>query len=100
MGANRVRRELPSALVLSGRYPNMKNSVATTYLISFEQIQENDHLAAEYLSFMACIDPKDIPQYIRPPGLSRKKEIDVISTLTAYSFISRRLASLTLDLYR
>lgn len=45
----------------SGRYQNVKNPVATTWLISFEQIRRYDPLAAEYLSFMACIDSRDIP---------------------------------------
>lgn len=39
----------------------VKNPIATTWLISFEQIRRQDPLAAEYLSFMYCIDPKDIP---------------------------------------
>jgi hypothetical protein len=43
------------------RYPSMKNLVATTWLISFEQTGHRDSLAADYLSFMACIDRKDIP---------------------------------------
>jgi hypothetical protein len=45
-----------------GRYNNTKNPVAITWLISFEQIRHRDPLAADYLSFMACIDPKGIPQ--------------------------------------
>ena len=43
------------------RYYNIKNPVATTWLISFEQIRQRDLLTADYLSFMACIDSKDIP---------------------------------------
>jgi folate-binding Fe-S cluster repair protein YgfZ len=82
-----------------GRYRNIRNPVATTWLISFEQIRRRDSLAAEYLSFMSCIDPRNIPQSLLPPGLSRKKEIDAIGTLSAYSFISRRL-DLALDLHR
>ncbi|PVH69398.1 HET-domain-containing protein [Cadophora sp. DSE1049] len=83
-----------------GRYRNVKNPVATTWLISFQQIQHRDPLAADYLSFMCCIDPKDIPQSLLPPGLSRKKEIDAIGTLDAYSFISKRPADQALDLHR
>jgi tetratricopeptide (TPR) repeat protein len=83
-----------------GRYRNVKNPVATTWLISFEQIRRRDPLAAEYLSFMACVDPRDIPQSLLPPGPSRKKEIDAIGTLNAYSFISRRPADLALDLHQ
>ncbi|KAF2194001.1 HET-domain-containing protein, partial [Zopfia rhizophila CBS 207.26] len=83
-----------------GRYHNVKNPVATTWLISFEQIRHRDPLAADYLSFMACIDPKDIPQSILPAGASRKKEMDAIGTLSAYSFVGRRSADQCLDLHR
>ena len=83
-----------------GRYHNVKNPVATTWLISFDQIRHRDPLAADYLSFMACIDPKDIPQSLLPAGASRKKETDAIGTLDAYSFIIRRPADLALDLHR
>ena len=83
-----------------GRYRNVKNPVATTWLISFEQIRQRDPLAADYLSFMACIEPKDIPQSLLPPGVSRKREIDAIGTLTAYSFITRRPEDTALDLHR
>jgi hypothetical protein len=82
------------------RYRNIKNPVAVTWLVSFRQIRRRDTLAAEYLSFMACVDPRDIPQSLLPAGPSRKKEIDAIGTLTAYSFISRRPADLALDLHR
>jgi tetratricopeptide (TPR) repeat protein len=83
-----------------GRYRDMKNPVATTWLISFERIKRLDPLAAEYLSFMCCIDPRDIPQSLLPPAQSRKKETDAIGTLNAYSFVSRRSADKSLDLHR
>ncbi|GFF73934.1 hypothetical protein IFM53868_01196 [Aspergillus udagawae] len=83
-----------------GRYRNVKNPVATTWLISFEQIQQRNPLAAQYLSFMSCIDPKEIPQSLLPPGTSRKEEMDAIGTLNAYSFVSRRPADPVLDLHR
>jgi len=83
-----------------GRYNNIKNPVATTWLISFEQIRHRDSLAADYLSFMACIDAKDIPQSLLPAGASRKKEVDAIGTLEAYSFIVKRAADAALDLHR
>ena len=83
-----------------GRYRNVKNPLATTWLISFEQIRRRDPLAAEFLSLMSCVDPKDIPQSLLQPGPSRKKETDAIGTLDAYSFISRRMVDLALDLHR
>jgi hypothetical protein len=78
----------------------VKNLVATTWLISFEQIQKRDPLAAEYLSFMACINSKDIPQSLLPAGQSRKKEIAAIGTLDAYSFIIKRPADQAIDPHR
>jgi tetratricopeptide (TPR) repeat protein len=83
-----------------GRYQNIKNPVATTWLVSFERISQRDPLAAEYLSFMACIEPKDIPESLLPSGLSQKKHIDAIGTLNAYSFITRRSERSLLDLHR
>jgi hypothetical protein len=83
-----------------GRYRDIKNPVATTCLISFDQIRRRDELAADYLSFMACVEPKDIPQLLLPPGPSRKKGVDAIGMLTAYSFVSRWSADECLDLHR
>jgi hypothetical protein len=82
------------------RYQDIKNPVATTWLISFEQIRHRDPLAADFLSFMVCVDPKDIPQSLLPPGLSRNKEMVAIGTLDAYSFITRRSKDLAFDLHR
>ncbi|KAF2228519.1 HET-domain-containing protein [Viridothelium virens] len=82
------------------RYPWMKNPVATTWLISFEQIRRRDALAADYLSFIACIDRKDIPQSLLPAGSSRRQELEAIGTLRAYSFITRREQAAVFDLHR
>ena len=83
-----------------GRYYDAAKSVATTWLISFQQIRQLHPLAMEYLSFLACVSPKDIPQSLIPPGPSRKKEMDAIGTLDAYSFVSQRPADAALDLHR
>ncbi|KAH6724975.1 P-loop containing nucleoside triphosphate hydrolase protein, partial [Leptodontidium sp. MPI-SDFR-AT-0119] len=83
-----------------GRYHNIKNPVATTWLVSFEHIRHRDPLAADYLSFMCCIDSKDIPLSLLPLGQSRKKDMEAIGTLSAYSFITKRPADAALDLHR
>ncbi|KKA23726.1 kinesin light chain 1, partial [Rasamsonia emersonii CBS 393.64] len=83
-----------------GRYRNIKNPIASTWLISFEQIRRRDPLAAEYLSFMACIDPRAVPQSLLPPAKSKKRMIEAIGTLSAYSFITKRPADSSLDLHR
>jgi tetratricopeptide (TPR) repeat protein len=82
------------------RYKSVKNPVATTWLISFEQIRTRDALALEYLSFMACIDRKDIPKSLLPAGRSRKLEVEAIGTLRAYSFIIARGQAAVFDLHR
>jgi tetratricopeptide (TPR) repeat protein len=82
------------------RYRNVKNPVAMTWLISFEQIRLRDPLAVEYLSFIACVDSKNVPLSLLPPGLSRKKEIDALGTLSAYSFIYEHEADSSLDIHR
>ena len=83
-----------------GRYRHVKNPVATTWLVSFQQIFQHDPLAADYLSFMCCINPKDIPKSLLPAGPSRKKELEAVGTLDAYSFVNKRFADKALDLHR
>ncbi|MCJ1470163.1 hypothetical protein MMC07_008808, partial [Pseudocyphellaria aurata] len=83
-----------------GRYRDAKNPVATTWLISYEQIRHRDPLAAEYLSFMSCVDPKAVPQSLLPQAPSKKKRTDAIGTLSAYSFITKRSDDQALDLHR
>ncbi|RYP11613.1 hypothetical protein DL767_011567 [Monosporascus sp. MG133] len=83
-----------------GRYHDVMNPVATTWLISFEQIRQRDPLAADYLSFMACVDAKDIPQSLLPQGQSRKKEMDAMGTLQGYSFLAKRSANSAVNIHR
>ncbi|OJD10373.1 hypothetical protein AJ78_08591, partial [Emergomyces pasteurianus Ep9510] len=83
-----------------GRYTNIQNPVATTWLISFQQIQHLDELAADYLSLIACINPRDIPQSFLPQPTSKKKRTDAIGLLKAYSFISEQAGDHYLGLHR
>ncbi|KAF3389686.1 Kinesin light chain 2 [Talaromyces pinophilus] len=69
-----------------GRYKDIQNPVITTWLVSFKQIQHQDPLAADYLSFMACIDPRNIPRSLLPQASSRKQMTDALGLLNAYSF--------------
>ncbi|KAL2809361.1 hypothetical protein BJX63DRAFT_423883 [Aspergillus granulosus] len=72
----------------SGRYKDVQNPVAITWLISFYQVQKLNQLAVDYLSLMACVDPRNIPQSLLPQPASRKKMIDALGLLSAYSFIT------------
>ncbi|KAJ5207451.1 FabD/lysophospholipase-like protein [Penicillium cf. griseofulvum] len=85
-----------------GRYGDMENAVAKTWLISFEQIRRRSSLAFEYLGFMACVDPKDIPRSLLPPSerSSQKKQSDAIGILDAFSFITRHEDGSAFDIHR
>ncbi|KAH7061027.1 kinesin light chain 1, partial [Paraphoma chrysanthemicola] len=72
------------------RYREMDSTVAKTWHISFDQIQRQDRLAADYLSFMACIDRVDIPQSLLPPGNSLVQQVKALGTLAGYAFITER----------
>ncbi|KAL2801696.1 P-loop containing nucleoside triphosphate hydrolase protein [Aspergillus granulosus] len=83
-----------------GRYAEIQNPVATTWLVSFLQIQQEDEIASDYLSFMACISPRDIPESILPSTTSAKKRLEALGCLKAYSFVSAQVDDSVLSLHR
>jgi tetratricopeptide (TPR) repeat protein len=83
-----------------GRYDSQKNPVATTWLISFEQVRLQDPLAAEYLSFIGVIVRENIPMSLLPLGKSLLEQKRAIGTLTAYSFVTRRTGEEVFDVHR
>ncbi|KAJ6016208.1 Tetratricopeptide-like helical [Penicillium herquei] len=100
------QQEIGAAELLSeefeddGRYAEIQNPVITTWWISFKQIKQLDCLATDYLSFMGCINPRDIPQSILPPAPSAKKRVDALGLLKAYSFISEHAYEKKFSLHR
>lgn len=98
------RNEIDVAELLSedfeddGRYKDIQNSVATTWLISFQQIQRLDDLAIDYLLLMACV--KEIPLSFLPQPSSKKKKNDAINLLKAYCFVSEQAGDGLLSLHR
>jgi tetratricopeptide (TPR) repeat protein len=73
------------------RYPDMKNPVATTWLISFHHIKQHHDLAAKFLSSMACYHEKSIPRSLLPQVDSENDFIKTLAVLTGYSFIRRQM---------
>lgn len=71
------------------RYRGSRNAVGTTWLVSFDQLRNSDQVAPELLSFMACIEPKAIPQSILPSTDAEETEW-ALGTLCAYSFLTRQ----------
>ncbi|GLA56089.1 hypothetical protein AnigIFM63604_004385 [Aspergillus niger] len=82
------------------RYKDIQNPVALTWFISFQQIQQLNKLAADYLSFFACINPRDIPQSLLPQPTSNKNKTDALGLLKAFSFISEGSGVSSLNLHR
>ncbi|KAK3983779.1 P-loop containing nucleoside triphosphate hydrolase protein [Cladorrhinum sp. PSN332] len=80
------------------RYPESQNAVATTWLISFDQIRKSGNAAADLLSFISCIEPKGIPQSLLP-GSEPIEQLDAIGTLCAYAFLTRRGDSKIFDMH-
>ncbi|KAL4789834.1 hypothetical protein BDV19DRAFT_396648 [Aspergillus venezuelensis] len=83
-----------------GRYKDIQNPVAKTWLISFSQVQKLDQLAAEYLSLMACVNPRNIPQTFLPQPGSKVKMTDALGLLNAYSFITIQPGNRFITLHR
>ena len=83
-----------------GRYKDTKNPIATTWLISFNQIRLQDQLAIDYLSFMSCLVSQRIPESLLPPAQSKIKMVEAIGTLITYSFITKQEAEQSFDLHR
>ncbi|KAL4766883.1 hypothetical protein BDW60DRAFT_172255 [Aspergillus nidulans var. acristatus] len=79
-----------------GRYKDIQNAVLTTWLISFNQIQHQNQAAADYLSFMACINPRNIPRSLLPSQSTKKQTVDALGLLNAYSFTNSQDTSISM----
>ena len=84
----------------STRYRGSQNAVATTWLVSFDQILKHDAIAANLLSFMSCIEPKSIPRSILPAVQADERIVSAIGTLSGYAFVVRRGAQDMYNLHR
>lgn len=67
-----------------------EKAIATTWLVSFEQIRHSDPNAAVLLVFMSHIEPKAIPHSMLPALRYEADMVSAIGTLYAYAYISKR----------
>ncbi|PNP42208.1 hypothetical protein TGAMA5MH_05890 [Trichoderma gamsii] len=81
------------------RYKEIQNPVATTWLISFNQILRNDPLAAQYLQFMSILAEKDIPRSLLPKS-TKLETVGAIGTLKGYAFITEQEGGGSFDMHR
>ncbi|KAH8201376.1 hypothetical protein TruAng_004459 [Truncatella angustata] len=80
-------------------FEKSQRAVATTWLVSFDQIQKSDAAAVRLLSFLANIEPKAIPESILPASQSKLDLIDALGTLYRYAFIEKRAEGDLLDMH-
>ncbi|KAG4259275.1 hypothetical protein FPRO03_12951 [Fusarium proliferatum] len=71
-------------------YDSSQAAVATTWIVSFEQIRRSAPLATDLLSFMAFIEPKAIPRSILPGLKTEQQMTQAIGTLLGHGFLSQR----------
>ncbi|KAH8753288.1 hypothetical protein F5883DRAFT_632842 [Diaporthe sp. PMI_573] len=71
------------------RYRGVGNAVATTWIVSFTQIQQTDPAAYKLLSFLSCVEPKAIPQSLFPRMESQQDQESAIGTLVGFAFLAR-----------
>lgn len=82
------------------RYKDSTNALATTWLVSFNQIRKKDPIAAEVLSLISFLEPRGIPKSILPPTEPEEKLEYAIGTLRAYDFVTRRENEDIYDMHR
>ncbi|KAI7912767.1 kinesin light chain [Pyricularia oryzae] len=82
------------------RYEKTANAIATTWLISFEQITRDAPLAASYLRNIAYFAEKDIPISLLPDGREDWDKVEAVSVLKGYAFILDRGTVDRFDIHR
>ncbi|KAL8369253.1 hypothetical protein RB599_010536 [Gaeumannomyces hyphopodioides] len=72
------------------RYKETQNVVATTWIISFEQIHKINADAAKLLTFAACVEPKAIPRSMLPSVGTEQRMTGALGLLCGYAFLGKR----------
>ncbi|CAH0024287.1 unnamed protein product [Clonostachys rhizophaga] len=80
-------------------YQRDQGAVATTWIVSFNQIRDTDEDAARLLQFIACIEPKSIPRTLLPSLGSEQRMTSAVGTLCGYGFLSQREDSAIYDMH-
>lgn len=83
-----------------GRYRDIANPIATTWLISFSHIEKKHPLSAEYLKSICFLAEKDIPRLTFSFDEQDYQLDEVIGVLLGYSFITERDNSDSFDMHR
>lgn len=71
-----------------GRYNHADNTIALTWLTLFRKIKKLDPLAAEYLSHLAFLGQRCIPELFLPRLATRKNIVEALGLPEYYLFIT------------
>ncbi|ETS79931.1 hypothetical protein PFICI_07460 [Pestalotiopsis fici W106-1] len=82
------------------RYSKNANPITTTWLISFQHLEQTYPLAVDYLKFICFLAETNIPISLLPPGSNKKEEAEAIGILEGYAFISMRDQAQSFDIHR
>lgn len=77
-----------------------QGAVATTWIITFNQIRKTAPPAARLLSFIAYIEPTNIPRSLLPKFETKKQKTEAIGTLVGYGFLRRQKGGQLFDMHR
>lgn len=80
-------------------YNKSQGAVATTWLISVNQLQKYSAAAAKLLFFIMWIEPQAIPQSILPNVGSEQEKVKAIGTLSSFGFLRARPERGTFDMH-
>ncbi|KXX73750.1 Nephrocystin-3 [Madurella mycetomatis] len=83
-----------------GRYNAIQNPIATTWLISFDQISQDNWLAAVYLRFACFLAEKNVPVSLLQETDDELGMIEALGTLKAYAFITLQDGGDSFDMHR
>ncbi|KAF2153440.1 hypothetical protein K461DRAFT_140501 [Myriangium duriaei CBS 260.36] len=81
------------------RYPSSRNAIATTWLVSFDQIRKLKSSAADLLCLISRIEFRAIPRSLLVRS-SEEETTFAIGTLQSYAFIVRQGSSDLYDMHR
>ncbi|KAK5213936.1 hypothetical protein LTR41_000128 [Exophiala xenobiotica] len=72
------------------RYRKGQNPVASTWIISFNQMRVHHPRAADLLAFTSCLGEKNIPSSLLPEASSKIEMTEALGILIGYSFLRKQ----------
>jgi hypothetical protein len=84
----------------STRYKQSSNAVATTWVVSFKQILQENADAAHLLSFISCIEWKSIPLSLLLTVEPEARMTNAMGTICSYGFLTLREDEDVYDMHR